>query len=70
MFKLSNLNCFEIAISKLCKSSCNSKGNIVIFKDFLMGSKISYEVFDREIFVKMTLLLRRIGSFLPLIHFG
>jgi hypothetical protein len=30
------------------KSSCNSKGNIVIFKDFLMGSEIGYELFNQE----------------------
>jgi hypothetical protein len=48
MLKLRNLNCSEITILKLCKSSCHSKGKKLIFKDFLMGSKISYELFDRE----------------------
>jgi hypothetical protein len=38
------------------KLSCNSKGNKVIFKDFLGGSEIGYELFDLEIFVQMTAL--------------
>jgi hypothetical protein len=35
------------------KLSCNSKGNKVIFKDFLRGSEIGYKLFDWEIFVQM-----------------
>jgi hypothetical protein len=38
---------------KLYKSFCNFKGNKIIFKDFLRGLKIGYELFDREISVKM-----------------
>jgi hypothetical protein len=37
---------------KLYKSSCNSKGNRVIFKDFLRGSKIGYELFGLEFSAK------------------
>jgi hypothetical protein len=37
---------------KLYKSSCNSKGNIVIFKDFLSSLEINYEIFDWEFFSK------------------
>jgi hypothetical protein len=47
-FKLSDLNCFEII-----KSSCTSKGNKIIFKEFLRCSKIGYELFDWECFGKM-----------------
>jgi hypothetical protein len=39
---------------KLYKSSCNSKGNRVIFKDFLRGSEIGYEVLHWGLFCKMT----------------
>ncbi len=39
---------------KLYKSSCNSEGNKIIFKDFLRGSKINYELFDWEFFVQTT----------------
>jgi hypothetical protein len=35
------------------KLSCNSKGDKVIFKDFLRGSEIGYELFDLEILVQM-----------------
>jgi len=31
---------------KLYKSACNSNGNSVIFKDFVRGSQIGYELFD------------------------
>jgi hypothetical protein len=34
------------------KSSCNSKGNKIIFKDFLRGSKIGCELFDQEFSIK------------------
>jgi hypothetical protein len=40
----------------LYKSSCKSEGNRVRFKDFLRGSEIGYEPFDREFFVKMSVL--------------
>jgi hypothetical protein len=33
---------------KLYKSSSNSKENIIIFKDFLRGSEIGYEMFNQE----------------------
>jgi hypothetical protein len=39
---------------KLYKSSCNFKGNKIIFKDFLSGLEIGYELFDRKCFVKTT----------------
>ncbi len=39
---------------QLYKSFWNSKGNRVIFKDFLRGSKICYELFDRDFSIKMT----------------
>jgi hypothetical protein len=39
---------------KLYKSSSNSKGNIVIFKEFLRGLKICYELFDQDFSVKTT----------------
>jgi len=39
---------------KLYKSSCNSKGKKIIFKDFLSGLEIGYELFDWKCFVKMT----------------
>jgi hypothetical protein len=39
---------------KLCKSSCNSRGNRVIFKNFLRGAKIGYKLKIREFSVKST----------------
>jgi hypothetical protein len=41
---------------KLYKSCSNSKGNRVIFKDFLRGLKIGYELFDQEFFCNNDLL--------------
>ncbi len=43
---------------KFYKSSCNSKYNKVIFKDFLKGSKIGYELFDQGFSIKTTPLFR------------
>jgi hypothetical protein len=40
---------------KLYKSSSNSKGNRLIFKDFLRGSKIVYEIFHWKFSAKNTL---------------
>jgi len=54
---------------KFYKSSCSSKGNRVIFKDFLSGPKIGYELFDWEFFVKTILLILKVIIFLPLICF-
>jgi len=42
---------------KFYKSCWNSKSNIMIFKDFLRGLKIGYELFDQEFSVKMIPLL-------------
>jgi hypothetical protein len=53
-FKLSNLNCSEIVILSSTNHFCNSKGNRIIFKDFLRGSKKSYELFEREFSAKTT----------------
>ncbi len=39
---------------KLYKSSSNSKSNKVIFRDFLRGSKIGYELFYQKLSVKTT----------------
>jgi hypothetical protein len=39
---------------KLYKSSCTFKGNKIIFKCFLNGLKINYELFNWESFVKTT----------------
>jgi hypothetical protein len=49
---------------KLYKLSSNSKGNIVIFRDFLRGSKIGYELFDQKNSVKTTPLTSRGHNFL------
>jgi hypothetical protein len=49
---------------KLYKSSCNSKGNIVILKDFLRGLEIGYELLNREFFAKTTSLVRGAHNFL------
>jgi hypothetical protein len=55
---------------KLYKSSCNSKGNRVIFKNFLGISKLSYELVDWEFSVKMSRpLLWEALTFSPLIRF-
>jgi hypothetical protein len=40
---------------KLYKSSSNTKDNRLIFKDFLRGSKIGYELFGRKFSAKTTL---------------
>jgi hypothetical protein len=49
-FKLSDLNYFEITI--LSSTNHISKGNRVIFKDFLRGLKIGYELFNWNLFCK------------------
>jgi hypothetical protein len=54
---------------KLYKSSDNSKGNRIVFKDCLRASKISYELFDWKFSVKTIPLLWMIITFLPLIRF-
>jgi len=46
------------------KSSCNSKGNRVIFKDFLRGSKIGNELFGSEFSAKKTRPTSRGRNFL------
>jgi hypothetical protein len=34
------------------KLSCNSNGNKIIFKDFMKGSKIDYQLFNRDTYSK------------------
>jgi len=63
-FKLSNLNCFEIIILSFTKSSCNSKGNKIKYKDFLRGFKIGYELFNQNVSIKTTPLTSRGCNFL------
>jgi hypothetical protein len=60
---LSNLN-FEIIILSFTKASCNPKGNKIIFKDFLRGLEIGYELFNQKISIKMTPLTSRGCNFL------
>ncbi len=54
---------------KLYKSSSNSKGNKLIFKSFLRGSKIGYELFSGISFLQQPPLLWETVTFLPPVHF-
>jgi hypothetical protein len=46
---------FSSQANCLClKTSCNSEGNRVIFKNFLGISKISCELFDGEFSIKIS----------------
>jgi hypothetical protein len=60
---------------KLYKSYCNSEGNkVIIFKDFLRGSEIGYELFNWNLFCKKNPLTSRgynfftSYSFLPIFN--
>jgi hypothetical protein len=54
---------------KLYKSSCNSKGNKIIFKDVLRGLKIDYELFEWEFSIKTTPQLWKVVIFSFLVQF-
>jgi hypothetical protein len=54
LFKLSDLNCFEIAILSFTSHLVTLLNNKIMFKDFLRGLEISCELFNQEFFVKMS----------------